>query len=295
MKEICLIDTSWLLNRSHYAFRDFKDTNGEPIGALFGATNFIKTLINRNLPAVFCLDSKSEFRKQINENYKANRESLNMWRLHDRLKELTRGIQGILFADAEGYEADDVIYSLAKEFSERDYKVYVYTTDNDMLQTLKFDNVYVSKKITQNEMELIDEDSEYYKKNYPVHPDRLALYRAFRGDSSDNLSPVVSKMPDKVIVPIVDILHERADNPMNKNNDEQLLKSFTWTESQMNWINKFLDNFDAFEKNYQIMKLNPVRFNIYSMAGDIRETIELAQKEELYQYSEFLNKWIGGM
>ena len=294
MKEVCLVDTSWLLNRSFYAFKDFKDSNGNPIGDLFGATNFVKTIINKGLPTIFCLDSKSDFRKRIDESYKANRESLNLWKHNNDLAELCRGINGIAFAQADGYEADDVIFSLAKQYSDLGFRVIVYSSDNDMLQTLQFPNVCVSKKITQNEIEIIEEDSDYYRDNYPVHPDRLAIYRAFKGDASDNLSPVVPRMPTKIIVPLTNLIQERVDCKLDRDEILKVIKSFTWTETQLNWINKFEENIDKFISNYRVMKLNPIEFRAYYKVGNIQDTIELAKQKELYQYSEFLTRMIGG-
>lgn len=296
-EELCLVDTSWLLNRSLYAFKDFCDTHGNPIGALFGTTNFIKTVINRQLPTIFCLDSKSEFRRNLNEEYKANRESKNVWTMHDELKELSRGVGHIWFAEAEGFEADDVIFSLANKFSDAGSIVYVYSSDNDMLQTLQFPNVCVTRKLTQDSIECITESSEYYTKNYPVSPDKLAVYRAFRGDASDNLSPVVPRMQDKLIVQIVEMLDtfitKRGQDLYSKERIIKVLDSYKWTETQQNWINKLKENLDKFINNYTIMKLNPIETNIYGLMGDIKETIRFAEEKELYQYSEFLRKWKG--
>lgn len=293
MNKLILVDTSWLLNRSYYAFKDLKDYHNRPIGALFGATNFMKTILKLNIPTVFCLDSKSEFRKEINPEYKANRNSINAWQLHDDLKELTKGLSNVYFADSEGLEADDVIFSLAYQLHEK-FDIVVYSSDKDLLQTLQFNNVSFSRKITLSEFEQITEQDEYYQSNFPVTSDRLAIYRAFKGDPSDNLSSIVPRLPDKLAVAFTNIIKERS-NPYKKEEIFQIIRSYSWTDSQKVWIDKFEQNYDKFITNYRIMSLNTHDVNTYQLVGTIQDTINHAFSLGLYQYTKFLQNIQGGL
>ena len=187
-KTITVIDTFGFLFRSYYALPPLKSKNGFPTGLLTGFMNFISN-IGKDFQTdylVFALDSKGDtFRKEIYNEYKSHRPDVP----EDLLKQLPIAIEwieemGFQIAMEDGYEADDVIASIAKDAKEKNLEVRVVSHDKDLYQLIT-DDVYLFDPIKKT---VVDEKKCFEK--YGVTPKQFTDYQSLLGDTADNVPGV---------------------------------------------------------------------------------------------------------
>lgn len=188
-KTVTIIDTFGFFFRSFYALPPLTNASGHPTGLLTGFTNFISTLHKDHSSdyIIFALDSKGPtFRNEIDPNYKANRasppEELSM-----QLPIAISWIEKMGFKSLAqvGFEADDMIASVANAAVKQGYKVRVVSHDKDLYQLIQDERVVVVDAIKRKEM---TEEACYEK--YGVRPDQFTDYQSILGDSADNVPGV---------------------------------------------------------------------------------------------------------
>ncbi|MEA2050558.1 MAG: DNA polymerase I [Campylobacterota bacterium] len=187
-KTITIIDTFGFLFRSYYALPPLKSKTGFPTGMLTGFMNFISS-IGKDFQTdylVFALDSKGKtFRNDIYTQYKAHRPEAP----DDLRVQLPVAIEfiekmGFQTAAKVGYEADDIIASLAHDAKEKGLQVRVVSHDKDLYQLIKEDIFMfdpMKKKIISKE--------DCFSK-YGVYPEQFTDYQSLLGDSADNVPGV---------------------------------------------------------------------------------------------------------
>ncbi|MCK4576878.1 DNA polymerase I, partial [candidate division WOR-3 bacterium] len=193
--KIILVDGSAMTYRSYYAFinNPLRDSKGENISAIFGMTNsLLKILREQNFTHIaVCFDTpKPTFRHRLFKEYKATRE-----KMPDELagqlpvvKELIEAL-GIPVIEEEGFEADDVMGTLAILALSEKFTVTLISFDKDFLQLLTQDGIDIIKpgrgKITE---EIITKED--VNKKFGVTAAQITDYLALIGDTSDNVPGV---------------------------------------------------------------------------------------------------------
>jgi len=201
-----LVDGMSMVFRAYHAMikSGLKNTKGEPTGAIFGFSNIITALIEKENPermAVVFDTSEPTFRHNMYVEYKANRaefpEELAPQLI--RIKELIK-LMGIPQIEAHGYEADDIIGTLAKESSANGIEVYCLTADKDFYQLVD-DHITIFKPARKGEdIELVSYDG--VKEKFGVRPDQVIDVQALIGDSVDNV-PGVKGVGEKTAIPLI--------------------------------------------------------------------------------------------
>ena len=207
-KRAVLLDVSAIMYRAYFANMNFR-TKTEPTGAVYGFVNTLMSIIKEFNPdfigAAFDVKRGSLKRSEIYKDYKAQRESAP----EDLIVQIPR-IEEVLDCynisrfKIEGYEADDVLGTLAKKLSEEDVEVYVITGDKDLAQILD-ENINIAllgKGEGGDKFKIIrtDEDVIQYL-GVPAKkiPDLFGLI----GDSSDGI-PGVRKIGPKKAIPMLE-------------------------------------------------------------------------------------------
>jgi DNA polymerase I len=184
-KTFYIIDAHAFLHRAYHALPKLTTSKGEEVGALFGFTRFLLKIIKDKKPNAIavCFDSPGKtFRHEEYEEYKANREEVDdalitqLQLARDIVKTL-----GLNLIAKEGYEADDIMATLAKRASEKGFKSVLVTSDKDSYQMVD-DNVSIWPG---NNEPLRGE--EYVVQKYGLKPKSLIDYFAIVGDSIDNV------------------------------------------------------------------------------------------------------------
>src|SRR5581483_10638308 len=191
-KKLVLVDAYSLLFRAFFAGRYLSTTDNRPTGALFGFTNMLFSILNSGKPdaIVVCWDAPQKtLRSQEFEAYKAHRPEVDSQLIAQMpgAREIVSAF-GIPSAEVGGYEADDLIGTLACKGVREGYSVVILTGDSDQLQ-LVGDGVTV--QMTQRGVsELKEYDAAAVRERYGVGPEQIADWKALVGDTSDNIPGV---------------------------------------------------------------------------------------------------------
>jgi DNA polymerase-1 len=198
-KRLFLIDGSALFYRSYFAFirNPLINSKGENTSAVYGYTMYLMRIIMEEKPeylAVVFDHKEPTFRHEMYEPYKATREKMpeEMISQYPRIIEITKAFD-VPLLEVPGYEADDVIGTLAKRGEAEGLEVFMATSDKDMMQLLS-PHIHMYSMRPGADSEIIDE--AYVKEKYGLTPSQIVDYLALMGDSSDNV-PGVPKVGDK--------------------------------------------------------------------------------------------------
>ena len=202
MKKILAVDGNSILNRAFYGVRPLSTKEGLPTNALFGMVN----ILERNLSAVkpdFCaiaFDLKAPtFRHEMFDAYKAGRKPMPE-ELATQLplaKETAKAL-GFTPLELAGYEADDILGTLAKMAEDEDCEAYILTGDRDALQLIS-ERVHILLA-TNNDTILMGKDE--FRAKYGVESTQFVDVKALMGDSSDNI-PGVPGIGEKTALKLI--------------------------------------------------------------------------------------------
>lgn len=202
MKRLVLIDGNAILHRAFYALPDtltLKD--GTPVNAVYGFVSMLLRIVQDLRPThVICSFDlpKPTFRDKLYEDYRAQRPPTpdKLVAQVKLVKDVVRAFE-IPIYEVEGYEADDVIGTLAHQ---ADGDTIIVTGDRDLLQLVNgYTKVYIPiKGLTQAKLYGIEEVEE----KYGIHPKQMVDYKALVGDPSDNY-PGVKGIGPKTAVQLI--------------------------------------------------------------------------------------------
>ena len=186
---VYLIDTSAFVFRAYHALPPLTKRDGTPTGAVYGFTNMLLRLLQEfhagHIVAACDSVDKPTFRSQLYPEYKANRppapeEIVVQFPLVERVLQAFK----VPTVRCEGYEADDVIATLAMDAKQRGFAVVIVSSDKDLMQLVgpqvALLDTMKNKRIGAAEVE----------QKYGVRPAQLGDWLALVGDSSDNVPGV---------------------------------------------------------------------------------------------------------
>ncbi len=216
-----IFDGTALVYRAFYALPSMTTSDGKPTNAVFGLTKMLVKFVHEHLKpddyVVFVLDTKEKtFRHTLFEDYKANRAGApdDMIIQLPYVEKLVKAL-GISVVKQTGFEADDVIATLAKKYSKDFEWVYVITGDKDLLQ-LVGKNIRVLRFASMGVTDLVEYDENKVVKRYGVMPSQMGDFLSLVGDSSDNI-PGVKGIGEKSAVNLLkeygtlDAVYEHLD------------------------------------------------------------------------------------
>lgn len=207
MSKLYLIDGMSLVFRAYHALTgaNLKSPDGEPTSAVFAFTNILTSLLDKEKPEFIAVvfDTRfPTFRHEKYPLYKANRDAFpdDLVPQLARIKELIT-LLGIKQIEMPGFEADDLIGTLAKTASEKNIEVACVTNDKDYYQLVD-DNVKVFKpgKKAGEDFDIIS--YEGVEEKFGVIPAKVIDVLALIGDSSDNI-PGVKGIGEKTAIPLI--------------------------------------------------------------------------------------------
>lgn len=200
MAKFYIIDGNGYIHRAYHALPPLTTSKGEMVNAVYGLIRMLMKLQRHDKPdyIAVCFDHPSPtFRHKQFEQYKAHRKEID-----DELKsqmplarEAARALNIKTF-EMPGYEADDLIATLARQAEKDGIKVVIVTGDKDALQLVN-DNISVL-----NEQKGILFDAGKVFDKYGLKPEQLADMFALMGDSSDNV-PGIKGIGEKTAVKLI--------------------------------------------------------------------------------------------
>ncbi len=208
-KTMILIDGHALAFRSYFALErsGMKTTGNQPTFAVYGFFKAMLDLLkNQTIKpdaiAVTFDVGRETFRLKEYAEYKANRETMPD-ALRSQLELIIEGLQAfdIPIYTKEGYEADDVIGTIAREAKELGHKTIILTGDQDSFQLV--DRAGCVKVLIPSKGELKEYDWKAVYDKLGVYPFQVVDYKALRGDTSDNI-PGIRGIGEKTAVKLLD-------------------------------------------------------------------------------------------
>lgn len=206
MPHIMILDGNSLVNRAFYALPPLTSSEGLPTNAVHGFLTMLFKLYKEQKPDYWVVvfdKSKPTVRIEQYAGYKAQRKETpeTLRPQFSYLKEILE-VMSVPMLELAGYEADDIIATVADEACAADMDVSIYTGDRDALQLISDrTKVYLTKKgIT--DVECYDEQKLYER--YQLKPEQIVDLKGLMGDASDNI-PGIPGVGEKTALKL---LHE---------------------------------------------------------------------------------------
>lgn len=205
-ERLFLIDGMAIAYRSYFAFiqRPLINSRGENTSAIYGFVMFLNKILEEEQPdyiAVAMDTSAPTFRHVAYKEYKATRQKMpeDMASQLETLRELVRSF-GIPVLEVPGFEADDIMGTLARRAEREPVETYLVTPDKDFLQLIS-EKIRIYRPARQgNDAEIIDERGVAEK--FGVEPERVVDVLGLIGDKSDNV-PGVPGIGEKTAIPLI--------------------------------------------------------------------------------------------
>ena len=286
-KRLFLLDAYALIFRGYYAFIKNPRINSKGLdtSAILGFTNSLLDVIKRERPdhLAVCFDrGGSVDRVEMFPEYKANRDATP-----EAIKIAVPYIEEILKAMhipilvKEGYEADDVIGTLAKKAEKEGYKTYMVTPDKDFAQLVS-ENIFMYKPRFGGGYETWG--VEEVKQNFEIdHPDQVIDFLGMKGDAVDNI-PGLPGVGDKTAKKFLALYGSMEGLLANTHELKGKMKEKVEANAELGLLSK---------KLARIMLDVPVEFNEHDFElnhPDLEAVQEIFQELEFRRLAENLTK-----
>ena len=224
-KTIYLIDGTAYIYRAYHAIRSLSNSRGLPTNAVFGFTRMLIKLMEDRSPEYIGMffDAKGPtFRHEMYDEYKANRPPMpeDMAMQIPYIKEITAAFN-LPLVEMQGYEADDLIGTLARKAEKAGFKVVMVTGDKDFMQ-LVTDKAAIWDPMKENTI-----DQASIREKFGIEPHQMIDVQGLSGDSADNV-PGVPGIGQKTALSLIkeynsmQELYEKLDTITKKKQRENL-------------------------------------------------------------------------
>jgi len=195
-----LVDGSSYLYRSFYAVKGLRNKEGLPTNAVFGFLNMILKILKAKSPShmAVAFDTRTPtFRHERYPEYKAHRDKLpeELEIQIPYIKEALR-LLGVPILEMEGFEADDILGTLARETADSGGEAVLVASDKDFFQLLS-DGIRMWDTMKDTEIA-----PEHIRERFGVEPSRVLEVMGLMGDASDNI-PGVPGVGEKTAVKLI--------------------------------------------------------------------------------------------
>ncbi len=227
-KRFVVIDGNHLIHRAFYAIQNpLKTSSGEQTNAIFGFASMLLNIIEAEKPdymAVTFDEKAPTFRHEKHEGYKATRKKApdELYSQIPRIREMVKCFNMPIYSK-EGFEADDMMGTLAKKADKEGIITYLVTGDMDLLQMIE-PHIFVVFPHKGYREPIVYNAEKVYEK-YHIYPNQVVDYKALVGDTSDNIKGVDGIGPKgasdllgkyKTLDGIYEHLDEISENHRNK-------------------------------------------------------------------------------
>lgn len=293
-KKLILVDGYSFFFRAYFALKNIKKrSDGLAVNGVYGFTRMLINLIidlkSTHIAIVFDTGKKT-FRNKIFTDYKANRPPVpdDMIPQFPLIREVAE-VLNIKVVEKEGYEADDIIATLAKQAEKEKYEVWIISSDKDLMQLVN-ENIFLYETKENKKIGI-----EEVKNKWGVEPSKLLDVLSLMGDNADNV-PGVPSIGEKTAVELINtygnidnliknidsIKQEKRRNTIKENLDKLFLskKLITLVDSvDLNiHINELL--FKNFDPKKLVDFLYKMEFN--SIAKEIEKVFNENNENNLF-------------
>ncbi|MBI5753846.1 hypothetical protein HZA40_01735 [Candidatus Peregrinibacteria bacterium] len=190
--KLILIDGNAIIHRSFHAIPPFRTSKGELVNAVYGFASILLNILNKEQPDYIAVafDLKGPtFRHHEYKEYKATRVKApdELYAQIPRIHNVVKAFQIPIYTK-EGFEADDILGTLAKQADGKNLNTFIVTGDMDTLQLVNEKTKILAN--AQKWSEPIVYDIAKVMGRYGLQPSQIADMKGLQGDNSDNLKGV---------------------------------------------------------------------------------------------------------
>lgn len=317
MEKLVLIDGHSILNRAFYGVPELTNSEGLHTNAVYGFLNIMFKILEEEkadyLAVAFDLKEPT-FRHKMFADYKGTRKPMpeELREQVPLMKEVLTSM-GVPILTMAGYEADDILGTVAKRSQAKGLEVSVVSGDRDLLQLADTHIKIRIPKTSRKGTEIYDYYPEDVKREYQVTPREFIDVKALMGDSSDNI-PGVPSIGEKTATSLItaygsienikahldEVKPPRAKKALEEHYDMAVMSKelalicldcpidFSWDEARL--TNLYTPEAYQYMKRLEFKSIL-TRFDVQSMGGaSIEEKFwtieELAGAEEVFERAE---------
>ena len=299
MKKMLVIDGNSIVNRAFYGIRPLTTKEGLHTNAIYGFVNILLKNLQGLSPdyAAVAFDLKAPtFRHKEYSEYKAGRkpmpEELKMQMPYAR--EVAKAL-GFNVLEKEGYEADDILGTLANMGEKNNVEVFVLTGDRDSLQLISD----TTKVLLAGNTDTVTFDRAKFFEKYTIQPEQFVDLKVLMGDSSDNI-PGVAGVGEKTAIKLIstegsleDLYKDIESKDISASVKQKLINS-----KDMAFLSQFLARI---ERNAPLgLELNDIEYKGFDNEKltelftsleffNFIKRLELTKTEKAVEYQELTN------
>lgn len=188
MNTLLLIDGNALMHRAYHALPPFKTKSGIPTNAVYGFLSILNKAIQDFKPyhVIVSFDTPvPTFRKKMFKEYQSQRPKMEN-ELSQQFSPVKEALDAahIVHLEKEGYESDDVIGTISREFHTNGDRVLILSGDRDILQLVNERVFVVTPQLGFSKQVIYSKDEVV--KRFGIEPKKIPDFKALMGDQSDN-------------------------------------------------------------------------------------------------------------
>lgn len=286
MNKLFLVDASSILFRAFYAIKNLSTSDGIKTTAIYGTVKMAEKILKKYnaeyIAFIFDLPEPT-FRHTAYTDYKANRKETpkDLQEQIEPSKEILRNM-GIPVLELKGFEADDIIATLAEKAKKKNFEVVIVTADKDLFQLVD-DKVKIIH--TKKDDALLDREG--VKEVFGVYPENVVDVLALWGDPIDNIKGVpgigekgakelISKFGslENVITNIEKIEKKSYRESLKENIESAILSKKLATIRRDAPVDIEIENLHLKERNETELQKLFQKYQFYSLIKGEEETLE---------------------
>ena len=204
--KLMLIDGNSIVNRAFYGIRMLNAPDGTPTNGIYGFITILQRLLDEEKPDSLCVTfdvHAPTFRHKEYDGYKAQRKGMpdELRAQMPILKEVLDAM-GIMRVEMEGYEADDLIGTLAGKCEREGGECVIVTGDKDSFQLITDKITVKHVKTRMGQTETVNYTPARFAEEYGFEPIKMIDLKALMGDTSDNI-PGVAGIGEKTALDLI--------------------------------------------------------------------------------------------
>ncbi len=240
MNRVLVVDGSNLIWRTWFALPKFTTSYGRPTGATFGFIRTVQSQMKKfraDMGVIaFDVRGSSDFRKKLDPNYKVDRvyeDTPSFFDQWEDTKEICK-LAGFTVLEDKGYEADDIICTIAEQLSFWDHieAIRILSVDHDLLQCLVHDKIELLRQVPQKGDDVWSRRRVI--REIGLEPERLPELWALIGDPGDCVPSIMSQMQALEYLKTSTV----NDDPQLTETGQKIARNYTLVKSR-NWTDSW--------------------------------------------------------
>ncbi len=285
--KLMILDGNSIVNRAYYGVRQLNAPDGTPTNAVYGFLAILQRLLDNSAPDALCVAfdlPAPTFRHKQYELYKAQRKPMpdDLAVQMPVLKELLAAM-GIKQLAAEGWEADDVLGTVAAICEREGWNCDIVTGDRDSFQLITDKTDVIHIKTAKGKTETIDYNLALFREEYGFEPPLMVDLKALMGDTSDNI-PGVPGVGEKTALELV----------RNYGTIENIYAKLDELDIRESVRKKLAAGEESARMSYELATISreaPIELSPDDAVWHLESTPELYEELKKLGFNRFIEKW----